>query len=57
MSQSHDLNLSQASRLLSESHSDECTVSILVRKHSRSYADEQNWCSTPTERVEAGGGA
>lgn len=43
-----------ASSLLSESAAGECSVAVFVRKHNKSYVDDQNWCRVPTGALEAG---
>jgi len=44
----------QVSSMLSEINPDEYHANILVRKHNRSYGDEQNVCRMPSGITEAG---
>lgn len=48
-------NAPYTSALLSESHSGERDLPILLRMRNRRYVDEGNWQSMPSEWVEAGG--
>lgn len=45
----------QVTTLLSEAHSDEGVLLVLVRRRTCGYVDAPNWRSAPSEWAEAGG--
>ena len=47
------MNLRHVLRLLSKIHAGERDVSVLLRKHTQRYVDEENWRSMAPAWIEA----